>query len=76
MTIRKRRRRAVVLGYQAQTYVPCTHKTPALPAARQNYGAARAVKNGTTYYGKTRLKCKGCRGQFVNKRIHAPLSSE
>jgi hypothetical protein len=34
------------------------------------------MKNGNTYYGKTRLKCKDCRRQFVDKRTHAPLSSE
>ena len=39
-------------------------------------GSTNLVKNGNTYYGKTRLKCKDCRRQFVEKRTHAPLSSE
>jgi len=59
MTIRKSRRRAVVLGYHAQNYrqatlLPNTFKTTAQPAPRQIYGGARAMKNGNTYYGKAR----------------------
>lgn len=34
------------------------------------------MKNGNTYYGKARLKCKDCYRQFVEKRTYAPLSSE
>lgn len=76
MTIRKSCRRAVALGCQAQTYLPCIYKTTAHPAARQTYGAARAVKNGSTYYGKDRLKCKRCGRQFVQMRTYEPLSNE
>ncbi len=39
-------------------------------------GSANLVKNGNTYYGKTRLKCKNCHRQFVEKRTYASLSSE
>lgn len=39
-------------------------------------GSTNLVKNGNTYYGKARLKCKDCRRQFVDKRTYAPLSSE
>jgi len=39
-------------------------------------GSTNLVKNGCTYYGKSRLLCKCCRRQFVHKRTHAPLSDE
>ena len=39
-------------------------------------GSTNLVKNGNTYYGKTRLKCKNCGRQFVEKRTHTPLSNE
>jgi len=38
--------------------------------------STKLVKNGNTYYGKTRLKCKDCHRQFVEKRTYAPLSNE
>jgi transposase-like protein len=44
--------------------------------AAQTYRAACAVKNGRTYYGKARAKCKKCGRQFVLIRQHPPLSSE
>lgn len=39
-------------------------------------GSTKVVKNGSTYYGKARLKCKQCSRQFVTHRQHSPLSSE
>ena len=42
----------------------------------QTYGAARAVRNGKTYYGKARMKCKACGRQFVTVRTYEPLSDE
>lgn len=42
----------------------------------QTYGAARAVKNGKTYYGKARMKCKACGRQFVTVRTYEPLADE
>jgi len=39
-------------------------------------GSTKLVKNGNTYYGKTRLKCRDCHRQFVEKRTYAPLSNE
>ncbi len=44
--------------------------------AAQTYRAACTVKNGRTYYGKARAKCKKCGRQFVLVRQHAPLSNE
>ena len=39
-------------------------------------GCSNIVKNGRTYYGKARAKCKKCGRQFVLIRQHPPLSSE
>jgi insertion element IS1 protein InsB len=36
----------------------------------------KLVKNGSTYYGKARLKCKHCQRQFVYTRTYALLSNE
>ena len=41
-----------------------------------NCGSTNLVKNGSTYYGKARLKCKQCLRQFVATRQHPPLSNE
>ncbi len=40
------------------------------------YGVARAIKNGSTYYGKALPKCKACQRQFVFGRTHERLSDE
>lgn len=39
-------------------------------------GSSNIVKNGSTYYGKARGKCKQCGRQFVFLRQHTPLSNE
>lgn len=39
-------------------------------------GCSNIVKNGRTYYGKARAKCKKCGRQFVLVRQHPPLSNE
>lgn len=39
-------------------------------------GSVKIVKNGRTYYGKARGKCKHCLRQFVFERRHRPLSPE
>lgn len=39
-------------------------------------GSANLVRNGATYYGKARLKCKRCGRQFVQMRTYPPLSNE
>lgn len=39
-------------------------------------GGSNLVNNGRTYAGKARLRCQGCRRQFVAVRCHAPLSGE
>lgn len=39
-------------------------------------GGSNLVKNGRTYLGKDRLKCKRCSRQFVTRRCHPPLSPE
>lgn len=39
-------------------------------------GSTNLIKNGATYYGKARLKCKQCARQFVTQRKHPPLSNE
>ena len=41
-----------------------------------NCGSTNLVKNGATYYGKSRLLCKRCGRQFVEFRQHEPLSNE
>ena len=41
-----------------------------------NCGSTNLVKNGSTYYGKTRLLCKRCGRQFVEFRHYEPLSNE
>ena len=41
-----------------------------------NCGSTNVVKNGSTYYGKVRLKCKSCQRQFVQIKQYAPLSNE
>ncbi|WPP51974.1 IS1/IS1595 family N-terminal zinc-binding domain-containing protein [Catalinimonas niigatensis] len=71
MTIRKSHRQPVALGYEAQTYFIMfqQHDYPAC-------GSTNVVKNGSTYYGKARLKCASCQRQFVQKRTYQPLSQE
>ncbi len=76
MMVVKGRSWAVVLGRQTHCYVLCINNTTAPPAARQTYRAAGAVKNGSTYYGKARLKCKQCGRQFVQMRTYQPVSNE
>lgn len=39
-------------------------------------GGSNIVKNGKTYYGKPRGKCKRCGRQFVFTRRHLPLSTD
>lgn len=39
-------------------------------------GSTNLVKNGSTYYGKARLKCKRCARQFVQMRTYQPLSND
>ena len=39
-------------------------------------GSVNIVKNGKTYYGNARGKCKDCRRQFVFHRQNSSLSSE
>jgi len=39
-------------------------------------GSVNIVKNGKTYYGKARGKCKSCRKQFVFERQNRSLSPE
>ncbi len=39
-------------------------------------GSTNVVKNGSTYYGKARHKCKSCQRQFVFERTHERLSDE
>jgi insertion element IS1 protein InsB len=39
-------------------------------------GSTNVIKNGSTYYGKARLKCKPCGRQFVHMRTYQPLSNE
>jgi insertion element IS1 protein InsB len=39
-------------------------------------GSGKIVKNGKTYYGKARGKCKDCLRQFVFKRKHRPLGPD
>lgn len=39
-------------------------------------GSANLVKNGSTYDGKARLKCKRCARQFVQMRTYPPLSTK
>ena len=41
-----------------------------------NCGSTNLVRNGATYYGKARLKCKPCRCQFVQVLTYQPLSKE
>lgn len=41
-----------------------------------NCGSTNLVKNGSTYYGKARLKCKPCQRQFVYALTYQPLSTE
>lgn len=59
------------MGYQAQIYLIMfqQHDCPAC-------GSTNVVKNGSTYYGKARHKCKTCQRQFVFERTHKPLSDE
>ncbi|MFD3002583.1 hypothetical protein ACFS7Z_19585 [Pontibacter toksunensis] len=39
-------------------------------------GSVNIVKNGRTYYGKARGKCKDCSRQFVFERHNQNLSRE
>ncbi|MFD2574690.1 IS1 family transposase [Spirosoma soli] len=39
-------------------------------------GSSNIIKNGRTYYGKPRGKCKHCQRQFVFMRCYQPLSAE
>ena len=39
-------------------------------------GSTNLVKDGSTYYGKARLKCKPCGRQFVQMRTYAPLTND
>ena len=58
------------MGRQTQTTTMfIQHNCPAC-------GSTNLVKNGSTYYGKARLKCKQCGRQFVTHRQHQPLSNE
>ena len=41
-----------------------------------NCGSTDLARNGSTYYGKARFKCKRCQRQFVHLRTYPPLSQE
>ncbi len=71
MMIRKSHRQTVVLGYQAQTYFIMFQQHDCRAC-----GSTNVVKNGFTYYGKARFKCRSCQRQFVQKRTYEPLSQE